>query len=94
VNGYMKHRDKYKTFDDFMPELVSNVPATVLLLNGNAWLPLAAGVNVGGTGLIIGSLASLIAIMIGKVGLKRFHRYSLPFFVLALPISALVILIW
>nr|WP_082781366.1 DUF4932 domain-containing protein [Thermococcus peptonophilus] len=21
VNDYMKHRDKYKTFDDFMPEL-------------------------------------------------------------------------
>ncbi|MBP1912632.1 DUF4932 domain-containing protein [Thermococcus stetteri] len=21
MNDYMKHRDKYKTFDDFMPEL-------------------------------------------------------------------------
>ncbi|ASJ02889.1 anion transporter [Thermococcus profundus] len=78
----------------FLSQLVSNVPATVLLLGGGEWLPLAAGVNVGGTGLIIGSLANLIAIRTGKVGVREFHRYSVPFFLIALMVSALVILIW
>ncbi|KUH34523.1 carboxylate transporter [Thermococcus celericrescens] len=75
----------------FLSQLVSNVPATVLLLGGSEWLPLAAGVNVGGTGLIIGSLANLIAVRIARVGIKEFHRYSVPYFLLVTLLSLLIL---
>lgn len=64
-----------------LSQLISNVPATVMLTSQNLpWLPLAIGVNLGGTGAVIGSLANFIAIRMSGVDLKNFHRYSLPYF--------------
>jgi len=64
-----------------LSQIVSNVPATILLLN---YVPssaqLAYAVNAGGFGLAVGSLANLIALRMAgerKIWL-RFHYYSLP----------------
>src|SRR5690554_410538 len=68
-------------------QLVSNVPATLLLAEvAGEWRPLAWGVSVGGFGLAIGSLANLIALRLGKrPGLwGEFHRWSLPMLALSL----------
>ena len=44
-------------------QVISNVPAAVLLSHFTAaWQPLLIGVNIGGAGTFVGSLASLIAI--------------------------------
>lgn len=67
-------------------QLVSNVPATILLVAySHDWRTIAFGVNVGGFGFVLGSLANLIALrLLGEskawVG---FHLWSLPFFVVA-----------
>ena len=64
-----------------LSQFISNVPATILLLN---YVPpsvlLAWAVNVGGFGLLPGSLANLIALrMAGDRRIWwRFHIYSLP----------------
>jgi di/tricarboxylate transporter len=62
--------------------VISNVPATILMIN---YLPsgplLAYAVNAGGFGLAMGSLANLIALRMAndrKIWLK-FHFYSFPF---------------
>ncbi len=65
-----------------LSQVISNVPATILLVNyipANALL--AYAVNAGGFGLVIGSLANLIALRMSgdkKIWLT-FHYYSLPF---------------
>ena len=69
---------------------VSNVPATILLLQyASASKLLAYAVNVGGFGLAIGSLANLIALRLaGERGLWwRFHLYSFPALALATPLA-------
>ena len=44
-------------------QVISNVPAAVILSHfTDAWQPLLIGVNIGGAGTFVGSLASLIAI--------------------------------
>ena len=63
-------------------QLISNVPATILLDRYVHDLPaLAAGVSVGGFGCVLGSLANLIALRLAKVphGLTEFHKISVPF---------------
>jgi Na+/H+ antiporter NhaD/arsenite permease-like protein len=63
-------------------QLISNVPATVLLLNrAPDAMALAIAVNVGGFGVVIGSLANLIALRLAKQphGMRLFHEVSLPF---------------
>ncbi len=67
-------------------QLISNVPATILLSGySHDWRTLAWGVDMGGFGLVIGSLASLIALRLGaqRGGLLAFHAWSLPFLLLA-----------
>ncbi len=75
-------------------QLISNVPATVLLLDrAPDPLALAIAVNVGGFGLAIGSLANLIALRLARQagGLRRFHLVSIPFLLICAP---LVYLAW
>ena len=44
-------------------QVISNVPAAVLLSHfTDAWQPLLVGVNIGGAGTLVGSLASLITL--------------------------------
>lgn len=74
-------------------QVISNVPATVLLL-GHApdAAALAVAVNVGGFGLAIGSLANLIALRLAKQphGGRLFHQVSIPFLLVCAPLVYLV----
>jgi len=66
-----------------LSQVMSNVPATILLSQySHDWRSLAWGVDLGGFGLVIGSLASLIALRLGRQSgsLWLFHAWSLPFF--------------
>ncbi|QDA31369.1 anion transporter [Thermococcus indicus] len=75
-----------------LSQLISNVPATVVFLGSKPeWLPLALGVNLGGTGIIVGSLANLIALRISGIGIKDFHRYSVPYFLAILTVSIVLL---
>ena len=63
-------------------QVISNVPAAILLDRYVHDLPaLAAGLGVGGFGLLVGSLANLIALRLARApdGLREFHRISGPF---------------
>lgn len=63
-------------------QVISNVPATILLRGHVHDLSaLAAGVNVGGYGVMIGSLASLIALRLvgGMRVIGVFHLIAVPF---------------
>jgi Na+/H+ antiporter NhaD/arsenite permease-like protein len=75
-------------------QVISNVPATVLLLDrAHDPVALAVAVNVGGFGLAIGSLANLIALRLARQphGLRALHRVSIPFLLVCAP---LVYLAW
>ena len=75
-------------------QLISNVPATVLLLNRTPdAIALAVAVNVGGFGVAIGSLANLIALRLARQprGLRLLHLVSIPFLLACAP---LVYLAW
>ncbi|MCT4701312.1 anion transporter [Enterobacteriaceae bacterium H20N1] len=64
-----------------LSQIISNVPATILLLNYvPASVLLAFAVNIGGFGLLPGSLANLIALRMANDRRiwVRFHFYSLP----------------
>lgn len=63
-------------------QLLSNVPAAMLVSKFSSnWVVLAYAVNVGASGLVIGSLANIIALRMAEApGVwLRFHKYSLPF---------------
>lgn len=68
-----------------LSQLISNVPATLALRHAVADpLRLAAAVNVGGAGLAIGSLASLIALRLegSRRIWREFHAVSVPYLLL------------
>jgi Na+/H+ antiporter NhaD/arsenite permease-like protein len=70
-------------------QLISNVPATVLLLDRTPdAVALAVAVNVGGFGVAIGSLANLIALRLAKQpqGLRLLHLVSVPFLLVCAPL--------
>ncbi len=74
-------------------QLISNVPATVLLLDRTPdAVALAVAVNVGGFGVAIGSLANLIALRLAKQpqGLRLLHVVSIPFLLVCAPLVYLV----
>ncbi|MGH8372315.1 MAG: SLC13 family permease [Gammaproteobacteria bacterium] len=74
---------------------ISNVPASILLAGySNDWAAIAWGVNVGGFGLVTGSLANLIALRIGhqRGNLAAFHAWAIPFFLLSGLLSCLWLL--
>lgn len=63
-------------------QLVSNVPAAILLAEYSLdWKTIAYGVNLGGNGLLFGSLANLIALR--QANDRKiwwtFHLYSIPY---------------
>lgn len=67
----------------FFSQLISNVPCAILLSKfTNAWQPILIGVNIGGMGTIIASLASLISYKFyskeynGKKYLSKFIKYN------------------
>jgi len=67
-----------------LSQIVSNVPATILLVNYSShfkWIAFA--VNVGGNGILIASFANLIALRFVRNGQKYsyFHRYFLLYLI-------------
>lgn len=75
-----------------LSQFMSNVPATLLLSQYSSdWHTLAWGVDVGGFGLVIGSMASLIALRLGRQpgAFWAFHAWSLPFFLCTALITGL-----
>jgi len=75
-----------------LSQAMSNVPATILLSGYSSdWRSLAWGVDVGGFGIVIGSLASLIALRLGRQpgSFWAFHAWSLPFFLLCTAVTGL-----
>ena len=73
-------------------QLISNVPATVLLLErAPDAIALAVAVNVGGFGVAIGSLANLIALRLAQQphGLRLLHLVSIPFLLVCAPLAYL-----
>lgn len=73
-----------------LSQIISNVPATILLIN---YVPpsvmLAWAVNVGGFGLLPGSLANLIALRMANDSRIwwRFHLYSIPMLLWAMAVG-------
>jgi di/tricarboxylate transporter len=66
-------------------QIVSNVPAAIALAEYSSnWRVIAYGVNVGGFGLMVGSLANLIALRMSgdRKAWLVFHAYSIPFLVI------------
>jgi Na+/H+ antiporter NhaD/arsenite permease-like protein len=75
-------------------QLISNVPATVLLEKSSLFLPLSWGVNIGGNGTLIASLANFIAYRQGKgLGIFRFMELSFAYMIAVAAIVALLLYI-
>lgn len=90
-----------------LSQLISNVPATIYLQsallqdNASGWLAIAYGVNIGGFGFILGSMANLIALRLVRKSLPaqhptwgEFHRWSVPVFVVSLGGGFLLLTFW
>ena len=63
-------------------QVISNVPAAILVFRfSHNWLAIAYGVNVGGNGIAIASLANLIALRMagGRRIWFQFHKHSLVY---------------
>ncbi len=68
-------------FSSLLSQGISNVPATIALAwHTSNWRALLVGVNLGGVGWIIGSLANLIALRLSKTSSREFLKFSLPYF--------------
>jgi di/tricarboxylate transporter len=75
-------------------QLISNVPAAIALVDySRDWRVIAYGVNVGGFGLMIGSMANLIALrMCGeRKAWLEFHWYAIPFLGVAMAVGYLLL---
>lgn len=75
-------------------QVISNVPAAILLAQySNDWKVIAHGVNVGGFGFMLGSLANIIALRMApdRRAWIVFHAYSLPFLAVATVLAWLVL---
>ena len=66
-------------------QVMSNVPATIFMSKfSTGWLAIAYGVNVGGNGLVMASLANIIALRFVKrksIWLD-FHKYSIIYLII------------
>lgn len=74
-------------------QVISNVPATVLLMgHAKDAMTLAVAANVGGFGIVIGSLANVIALRMARQphAMGPFHRVSVPFLLVCAPLAYIV----
>jgi Na+/H+ antiporter NhaD/arsenite permease-like protein len=65
-----------------LSQIISNVPAAILIAEfSQNWKVIAFAVNIAGNGLVVSSLANIIALRLGggKSLWLAFHLYSLPF---------------
>ncbi|KLO25147.1 MULTISPECIES: SLC13 family permease [unclassified Marinitoga] len=73
------------SFSVLLSQFISNVPATIFISNfSDNWRIISYGVNIGGIGFILGSLANIIGLRLSKIdkGFKEFHKISIPFFLI------------
>jgi len=80
-----------------LSQFISNVPAAIALAEySHDWKTIAWGVNVGGFGIGIGSLANLIALRLsGERGAwKVFHAWSMPFVLVAAAVGYLLLFLF
>ncbi len=71
-------------------QIASNVPAAIFVSKfSNLYLPIVYGVNIGGNGFVIGSLANLIALRMvkGRKIYSDFHKYSFVYFFITILIG-------
>ncbi len=76
-------------------QVISNVPAAILVSQfSHSWRAIAYGVNLGGNGLFIGSLANLIALKMANERRvwSEFHIYSLPYLAVTAALVYLLLL--
>ena len=74
-------------YSSLLSQIISNVPAAVLLSNVyKNWLPIAYGVNVGGNGTLLASFANLITLRLskGNVGAGRFLLFGVIIYIMHL----------
>ena len=77
-----------------LSQVISNVPASIFMADlSTKWLPIAYGVNLGGNGFFIASLANVIALRFIKDRkiYALYHMYALPFIVLT---TGITLLLW
>jgi Na+/H+ antiporter NhaD/arsenite permease-like protein len=76
-------------------QIISNVPTAIFMSNfSHDYIAIAYGVNIAGNGLLIGSLANVIALRFlhnPKVYFE-FHKYSIPYFILSYLLVLLILL--
>ncbi len=69
-------------FSSLVSQIISNVPAGVFVSKFSTnWFAIAYGINVGGNGLVLSSLANIIALSLAaekKIWID-FHKYSIPY---------------
>ncbi|WP_245527796.1 SLC13 family permease [Methanocaldococcus fervens] len=74
-------------YSSLLSQIISNVPATILLSNlYENWLPIAYGVNAGGNGSLIASFANLITLRLSdkKVSVVRFLLIGMTIYIMHL----------
>lgn len=77
-------------------QIISNVPAAIALAEySRDWQVIAYGVNIGGFGFMVGSLANLIALRMAgdRKAWLSFHAYSVPFLAISSGVGY-VLLYW
>jgi len=69
-----------------LSQIMSNVPAAMFISHfSNNWRAICYGVNVGGNGVILASLANIISVRYaGSKMLLDFHKYSVVYFAVTL----------
>jgi Na+/H+ antiporter NhaD/arsenite permease-like protein len=78
-------------------QAISNVPAAIALAQYSTdWRVIAYGVNIGGFGLMVGSLANLIALRMAgdRTAWLRFHVFAIPFLGLAAVLGYGLLFLW
>ncbi len=76
-----------------LSQVMSNVPAAMFISHfSRNWKAICYGVNVGGNGIILASLANIISVRYaGSKLLVDFHRYSVVYFILTLVLVLLLL---
>ncbi len=77
-------------------QIMSNVPASIFITHfSKNYRIIAYGVNIGGNGFIVGSLANIIALRLSKKKIfLLFHKYSIPFLLITAGIMLAILSIF
>ncbi|GAB6188544.1 anion transporter [Marinitoga arctica] len=91
----LQSRKNVFLFSLILSQIISNVPASVFISKfSNNWLTIAYGTNIGGNGIVIGSLANIIALRLSKE--KKIwinlHKYSLLYLLITTIITFIFVM--